>query len=135
MAYKVSTWAKVKTDYESGNYSFEELHRKYTISEKQLKTKAQKDKWIKGKLKPEIEAKIQETMKEKFTRLGLTEDKVLKKVKEVIDDSPKAGLEFYFKLVGSYAPAKREITGKDGSALLPTSKMTKEELLKQLEEL
>ena len=135
MAYKTTTWAKAKADYESGNFIVAQLQKKYRIHTSTIDKRIATYKWIKGASKKKIQERIQETMKEKFARLGLPEDKVLEKVKEVIDENPKAGLDYYFKLVGSYAPMKREITGKDGSALLPTSKMTKEELIKQLESL
>ena len=37
MAYDAKTWAKVKADYETGNFSAPELSEKYTISEPAIK--------------------------------------------------------------------------------------------------
>lgn len=82
MAYPAKTWAKVKADYETGNYSVEQLWKKYGMSAISIEKRIGIDKkngnpWEKGKLKPIIEKQIEESVMEKLTRLGMPEDKVL----------------------------------------------------------
>ncbi len=131
MAYSVEQWAKVKADYESGKHSFRELQQKYNITYKAIFTKANVDNWVKGKCEDIIQAEKQLNMIEKFSEIGYKEQEALKDVRQLIRDNPKEGLNLYFKLVGTFAPVRREVTGKDGESLIP-SKMSEDELDKRI---
>lgn len=131
MAYDTETITKVGTHYESGDSSIRELVQKFNISAPTIESWIQKYKWVKGRLIHLKDEKKKENWIEIFARLGLTEEKVAKKVIDLIDKGDKEGLIQYFKLAGSYAPVKREVTGKDGESLIP-SKMSEEELDKRI---
>ena len=90
MGYSASTWAKVKADYESGNYSKAQLHKKYTISEKAISNKLIKEGWVKGKNKPLIEQGIAERNIAMFAKHGMTQDKVVEKLVEGVLYGQKA---------------------------------------------
>ncbi len=127
MAYPAETWAKVRADYETGNFSVRELSENYQIFYKTIDDKIASDGWIKGKYKPAIEAKIKETMIERFTRMGLSEVAACEKVVELIKKGDKKGLDFYFKLTGAYVPVKKAEIVNEGNSLIP-SNMTREEI-------
>jgi len=131
MAYSVEKWAKVKADYLSGSYSYKKLVQKYSITEAAIVQRSLREGWEKGKHKDVIEAKQQANMIDKFAEIGYGEKDALEDVRRLIKESPKDGLNYYFKLVGTFAPVKRELTGKDGENLIP-SKMSEEELDKRI---
>ena len=135
MAYPAKVWAKVKADYETGNFSIDKLHEKHTISVDTLKRKISGEKWQKGKLKPIIEKKIEETTAQMFARLGLPKEKLLEKIIEGTDadrtyikkdgsgegfvevEPDHAARVKYIteinKMTGGYTPEKQEITAKN----------------------
>ncbi len=130
MAYCVMVRAKVKADYETGNFSVEQLLKRYGIAAITIEKRIGKEKWIKGASKKAIEEKIQETTEQMFARLGLPKEKVLKKVMEGLEAEKvviTGGKEDAFaevmpdhlavdkfvtqynKMVGGYAAEKQEI--------------------------
>lgn len=130
MAYKAKTWSKAKADYETGNFSVEQLWKKHGIAAITIEKKIGKEKWIKGATKKAIEKKIEESTIEAFARLGATKDFVLAKVlegleatkvvitggkndafAEVIPDHQNIDkfVTQYNKMTGQYAPEKQEI--------------------------
>jgi NCAIR mutase (PurE)-related protein len=86
MAYPAKTWALIKADYETGNYSIEDLQKKHKISHDTITTRCYKDKWVKGLLKPQIEKSIQNKMVEAFAKRGFDESRVA----EIVEAMAKA---------------------------------------------
>tara|TARA_R110000737_G_C14359287_1_gene446651 strand:- start:10 stop:519 length:510 start_codon:yes stop_codon:yes gene_type:complete len=135
MAYPAKVWAKVKADYETGNFSIDKMGEKYGISTATIEKRIKADKWQKGKLKPIIEKKIEETTAEMFARLGLPKEKLLDKIIEGTDanrtyikrdgsgegfvevEPDHAARVKYIteinKMTGGYTPEKQEITAKN----------------------
>lgn len=135
MAYPEKTWAKVKADYLTGNFSVEELQKKYGISTATIDKRMKKDgNWIKGKLKEKIQEKVEERTIDIFTRLGMPPEKIVQKVIEGMNANKtyiKGNGEEAFieveedhntrhkfvqeanKMTGGYAPEKIEETIKN----------------------
>ena len=130
MAYSTKIWAKVKADYLTGNFSYDDLSEKYRISEPCIRKHSKSGGWVKGELKEKIEEKIEESTIEAFARLGLTKDKILQKINdgleadkvvitggkdnafaEVIPDHQAIDkyITQYNKMTGNYAAEKQEI--------------------------
>ena len=82
MAYPATTWAKVKADYETGDYSVDKLHQKHTISREAIITKMVRKKWEKGKNAPIIQQTIAEKNIAMFAKLGMTQEKLAIKLIE-----------------------------------------------------
>ena len=143
MAYSTDKWAKVKADYLTGNFSYDDLSEKYRISEPCIRKRSKSDGWVKGELKEKIQKKIEESTLEAFARIGLTKDKVLKTIlagfeadkvvitggkddafAEVVPDHMAIDkyITQYNKMTGQYAPEKKEISGG-----LSVVRMTKED--------
>ena len=112
MAYSAKIWAKVKADYESGNYSTIELREKFGITDRQIENKIASEKWEKGKNIPKIQQSIAEKNIALFAKLGMTdEDTVKRLVKGVKNDDDNVSLRFIQeknKMCGSLAPVKKE---------------------------
>jgi len=132
MALPAKTWAKIKTEYETGNYSTVQLAKKWQISDQAVRKHIRDEKWKKGQLKPIIESKIQKTMVEKFAEIGLTPEKVMRVVDEgvhadktiIVGSGDQAMADIipdwqardrfvtqYYKLTGGYAAEKVEHSG------------------------
>ena len=90
MSYSVKKWAEVKADYETGNFSAQKLHQKYSISLKAIINKMVKDKWIKGKSKPAIELGIAERNIAMFAKLGMTQENVAQKLIDGVDSANRS---------------------------------------------
>jgi len=82
MAYDVTTWAKAKAYYETGNYSIPEVGEKLGILHTAIENKIAQEGWIKGKNKEKIEAGIAERNIEMFAKLGMTQENVAEKIIE-----------------------------------------------------
>ena len=87
MAYPAKLWAKIKTDYETGNYSVRALAEKYgnegaKVDAIELKAA----KWDKGKLKPLIEKSIQQKFIDAFAKRKFDESRVA----EIVDEMGSA---------------------------------------------
>ena len=82
MAYPATTWAKVKADYETGNFTIEKLWKKYGIAAVTIETKIIKEKWIKGSSAPAIQQTIAEKNIAMFAKLGMTQEKLAIKLIE-----------------------------------------------------
>ncbi|MCP3683545.1 MAG: hypothetical protein GY861_12730 [bacterium] len=111
MAYSATTWAKVKADYESGNYSAPQLYEKYTISEIAIKKKIVDEKWEKGKNKEIIIQSIAEKNIELFAKLGMTQEKKAQMLINGTSDDNSIAIKFIQeinKMCGSHAPVKKE---------------------------
>jgi len=89
MGYSAEVWARVKADYETGNFSVDALQKRYGISTATIDKHMAKEKWVKGSLKPVIEGKIKETTAQMFARIGLPREKVLKTILEGIEKATK----------------------------------------------
>ena len=85
MALPADTWAQIKAEFETGNFSVEQLAKKYLISPATVKKRLYAEKWVKGRLKPLAEAKAAQTMVEKFAAIGLTPEKVMRVIQEGIE--------------------------------------------------
>ena len=114
------------------------MREKYGIAERTIEKRIADYKWIKGQAKPLIEKSIAEKNIELFAKAGMTEDKVIEKIAEGIRDDD-AGIRYryiqeYHKLCGTYAPTKREVTGKDGKDFMPVPK-TQQDIDAELKEL
>lgn len=85
MGYSVRKWAVVRGHYETGNFSVKELGKKCGISERAIENRISKakeagDPWIKGKLKPQIEAAVEKTTVEMFAEAGLQKSDMIQKM-------------------------------------------------------
>ncbi len=140
MSYSTAKWGKVKYDYESGNLTIEKLSKKYSISEPAIFKKAREDEWEKGKHKEIIQQTIAEKNIEAFAKQECGGDVVIKQIADTIKDSAEdkrillSFIQEYNKMCGSLAPAKREVTGKDGTSLIPPG-MSSQEVKEQIKEL
>lgn len=85
MAYPAETWAKIKADYETGNYSTEKLSEIYQISDPAIRLKAREDNWEKGRLKPKIEEQIERNMIKLFAKKGCAPEKIVEKIIDGMD--------------------------------------------------
>ncbi len=85
MAYSAKTWALVKVDYESGDYSVDKLHQKHTISREAIITRMVREKWEKGKNAAIIEKTIAEKNIALFAKLGMTQEVLAKKLIEGVN--------------------------------------------------
>lgn len=124
-----SQWAKAKSLYETGDYSIEGVGKMLGVSHTAVEKHMAKENWIKGKLQPQIEEKIEKTMIDKFAEQGLTPENVMAKIIEgmnakkafIIGKGDQAMVDFtedwqsidkmitqYYKTTGGYAPEKRE---------------------------
>lgn len=146
MAYPVETWAKVKSDYETGNYSYDKLSEIYQISVPAIRLKADEENWEKGKLKPKIEEKTQNRVINMLSKLGWDEEKRIKSFSEILEANKTVNIggcpvtdpdwsararahDMLFKLTGDYAPEKQEISGLLGvKKEYDLSKLTSDEL-------
>lgn len=52
MAYPPEFWAKVRADYESGEFGLEKLAKMYQVSRQSIANQKKKNGWVKGKKKP-----------------------------------------------------------------------------------
>ena len=132
MGYSVTTWGKVRADYESGNFSADKLHQKYAISREAIIKNMVKNKWVKGKNKPAIIQGIAERNIAMFEKLGMTQEKVAELIKKGMEDDSEKALQYkymqeFIKMCGTYAPQQREISGKGGTELFGKG-ATREEL-------
>lgn len=145
MSYPEDTWNGVRADYEVEGLSKPKLSKKWSISRTAIDNKMKKDAesgdpWEKGRYKDEVKERIAETTKEKFVRLGLTEDEVLEYVMKGMKEptilkwegkgenaictpmedwkTRKDYIQEYFKLIGAYAAEKKQIQGDENAPLL-----------------
>ena len=140
MAYPAKTWAKVKADYETGNFSVADLWKKYGIAEITIEKRIGNEKWKKGKLKKKIEEKIEESTLEMFARLGMPKEKFLQVIIDGLnadrtyikkDGSGEGFIEVepdhaarsryvteVNKMTGGYVPEKKEISGDPENPLI-----------------
>ena len=136
MSYPASTWAKVKAEYETGEYSVDKLQEMYGISTASIDKKIAKQKWIKGRTRHKIELKAEKTAIEKFAALGMPEEKVFQKVCDLMNheeaDVCDKGLKHYETITGNIAAKKVQHSGKIAHTNLPA---TEEECLRALAEL
>jgi len=146
MAYPAETWAKVKTDYETGNYSVLQLAKKYSISKKAIDKHLKEEGWVKGELKKTIQKKIEESTLELFVKRGMPRERIVELVvKGMIEPdmikfegkgdqmmatpvpdwkTRKDYIQEANKMTGGYAAEKKEITG--GIQIVPISKEDEE---------
>ena len=101
MAYPVSTWAKVKADYETGNFTIEKLWKKYGIAAVTIETKIIKKKWIKGSSAPAIQQTIAEKNIAMFAKLGMTTEDLAQKLINGLNTQEKAAKEIAEKINNS----------------------------------
>ena len=80
MAYSVKKWAKARSLYETGNYTVDDLWKKCGMSARAFEEKIKKEGWIKGKLKPEIEEKIEKGTVELFVEAGMAKKDIVEKL-------------------------------------------------------
>lgn len=173
--YSLKIWQNVRAQYETGQYTIDELQKMFGISRDSIQYQSNHQGWIKGKKSETIIRRIQENTLERFARLGMPPDKVAQRVlegiecttdtikkiadrlKEIeVDDLPaqkilqKIGsiikdlaefkkvsllyIQEYNRMIGGYAPTKTEITGANGSPLIP-DKMTKDDIYNRIVDL
>ena len=136
MGYPASTWAKMKAEYETGNFSAQSLGEKWGISVKSVEKHIADDGWKKGKLKHKIELQAEKTAIEKFAALGMPEEKVFQKVCDLMNheeaDVCDKGLKHYETITGNIAAKKVQHSGKIAHTNLPA---TEEECLRALADL
>lgn len=115
MAYPESTWAKLKADYETGEFSAPKLEEKYNITQQAIWKKKERDaikgiKWVKGKNATIIQQTIAEKNIAAFAKAGCTHQKVVDRVAEKIlnEDNMLQYVQEYNKMCGGYAPIKKE---------------------------
>jgi len=101
MAYPATTWAKVKADYETGDYSVDKLHQKHTISREAIITKMVRKKWEKGKNAPIIQQTIAEKNIAMFAKLGMTTEDLAQKLINGLNTQEKAAKEIAEKINNS----------------------------------
>ena len=109
MAIGVKKWAKVRTYYESGEFSVEDLHKKCRISARIINARIKKEKWKKGKLKPIIEKSIQEKYVAAFAKHNFDENRVAELIDKLGKGSEKAinnAITQHSKITGAYATEK-----------------------------
>ena len=125
MAYPAETWARIKADYETGNFSYEKLAQIYQVSDPAIRLKATEENWIKGALKPKIEAKAQNRIVNLMSKLGMDEEKRISLFTETLlaDKTTSQGMtepdwnarlkahDMVFKLAGDYAPTETKLSG------------------------
>ena len=80
MAYSTDKWAKVKADHLTGNFSVDELWKKWGISTTAIENRIDKEKWVKGELKAKIEKKVEESTIAMMARLNMPKERVVKEV-------------------------------------------------------
>ena len=140
MAYPAKTWAKVKAEHETGQFSVEELSKKYKISQPAIVKRLMKEGWKKGRTKKKIEEKIEESTLEMFARLGMPKEKFLQVIIDGLnadrtyikkDGSGEGFIEVepdhaarsryvteVNKMTGGYVPEKKEISGDPENPLI-----------------
>jgi len=113
MAYPAKTWAKVKADYETGNFSANQVAEKWSISVQAVKKRIRAEKWQKGKSIPKIEEKIRDASIESYAKLGMPLKKALKICIRLMEsDDPviaEKGLTHFEKQTGINAPEKLNV--------------------------
>jgi len=90
LMYSAKKWATVKADYETGNFSAEELWKKYGIHQRTIENRIKGEKWVKGKSKPLIAQGIAERNIAMFAKLGMTQEKVVQKLIDGIDSANRS---------------------------------------------
>lgn len=100
MAYTTTTWAKVKADYESGNFTIEKLWKKYGISESSIEKKIIKEGWIKGENVIAIQQTIAEKNIELFAKRGMTQADLVDKLISGVNSQTKVIEELAERLKG-----------------------------------
>jgi hypothetical protein len=144
LAYPVELWAKIKADYETGNYSYEKLAEIYHVSDPAIRLKATEDNWIKGRLKEKIEEKTQHRVINMLSKLGWDEKKRIEKFADILE-ADKTGSEgiaepdwnarlkahdMIFKIAGDYAPTETKLSGGiTTESPYDLSQLTDEELI------
>lgn len=134
MAHSTKQWSKAKADYETGNFSVQELQKKYRISESSINKRIAKENWQKGKLKPVIEEEQRKRVLDALTEKGVDADMIADKIKMLLaakrkliipnGDGPPIeketddywaidkGIAQFAKFTGGYAPTEtRDIRG------------------------
>lgn len=115
MTYPESTWAKLRTDYETGDYSMPKLGEKYSISEQAIWKKRERDskrgvEWVKGKNAAIIQQTIADRNIAAFINAGCTHQTVVGRMADKLlnDDGVLPYVQEYNKMCGGYAPIKKE---------------------------
>jgi len=85
MAYPAATWARIKAEYETGNFSIPQLAEKWVISDTTIDKRIAKENWNKGELKPRIELRQQELMINALAKKGVTQSKVAGVLHEMLE--------------------------------------------------
>ena len=113
MAYKTSTWAKAKANYETGNYSVADLVKMLGISDTAIENRIKREKWIKGKLKDVIELTMQQKVVKALADRKIDENTVADAIQSLLTTTDALvkdkGLTQYGKFTGSYAADKKDI--------------------------
>jgi len=78
-------WAKLKADYETGDYSMRKLAELYDINRRTIESKAQTDRWMKGRLSSAIEEAAVNRAISLFSQLDLPQTEVFQKIKDGIE--------------------------------------------------
>ena len=148
MAYPASLWAKIKTDYETGNFSALQLQKKYKIGHSSIEHRSLRKGWQKGLLIPAIEKSIQEKFITAFTKRAFDENRVAEivdkmanaitstRIKGVVAKIPNwtardKAVTQYAELTGSYATVRHDLTS--AGKPLPTVPGVLEVVIKNVE--
>ena len=86
-------WSKVKADYLSGKYTYQQLAEKYKISFSTISKKARKNKWV--SLKRKKEEKVAKNVQQKLEDIETKEivkdiDRICAVARKLIDKAEKA---------------------------------------------
>lgn len=114
---KATPWIKIKAEYLQG-ITPKELAEKYNLTAKQISDKANEDKWVGEKaeisenIRNDVEARIKKLTNEALMAL----EKVIKNTKA--KDADKISASKAILDISGLKISKRELTGKDGEALI-----------------
>ena len=131
MAYPAETWARIKADYETGNFSVKDLSENYSISEPAIKLRISDENWIKGALKEKTEEKHRNRIMNELSKIGWDDRKLIENFSELLlaENTNKMGIaepnwnarakahDMIFKVQGAYAPVENKISGDPNNPL------------------
>jgi hypothetical protein len=85
------TWAKIRCQWQAGEYTFSELSGRYGISEAAIKRQSMRKQWKmdKPRIRKEIEKEIEGTTVEILARLGMPKERRIRLLIEGVEKADK----------------------------------------------
>jgi hypothetical protein len=77
LAFSKKTWQAVRIEWETGEASLKKLSEKYGMSVPAIERKKKIENWVKGELKPIVQAMIEEKTLDIVARLGMPKPKLI----------------------------------------------------------